>query len=184
MIRMTRLPEEVTRLLPPLKPYFSYRHYLVFCWLLVAHLVCFGQATVQGLARYTPTHVAAWHLRRLLAAGRWQWGQVLQWLVSETLAAFPPPKDGVLYLVVAFDERAIASEEDARIVLDEDSGTTGPTLGEMAALLIAIGARDALGLDGGFSTSLTVKSTRHALRIEAFRATINAILVHAAPSPR
>jgi Transposase DDE domain len=100
MIRMTRVPEEVTRLLAPLKPYFSYRHYLVFCWLLVAHLVCFGKATVQGLARYTPRHVAAWHLRRLLAAGRWQWARVLEWLVSETLAAFPPPRDGVLYLVV------------------------------------------------------------------------------------
>jgi hypothetical protein len=100
MIRMTRLPEEVPRLLTPLKPYFSYRHYLVFCWLLVAHLVCFGKATVQGLARDTPTHVAAWHLRRLLAAGRWQWEQVLHWLVSEALAAFPPPKDGILYLVV------------------------------------------------------------------------------------
>jgi Transposase DDE domain len=100
MIRMTRVPEEVTRLLAPLKPYFSYRHYLVFCWVLVAHLVCFEKATVQGLARYTPPHVAAWHLRRLLAAGRWQWARVLAWLVSETLAAFPPPKDGVLYLVV------------------------------------------------------------------------------------
>ena len=100
MIRMTRLPEEVTCLLAPLKPYFSYRHYLVFCWLLVAHLGCFGKATVQGLARYTPTHVAAWQLRRLLAAGRWQWEQVRHGLVSEALAAFPPPKDGVLYLVV------------------------------------------------------------------------------------
>ncbi len=100
MIRITRLPEEVSRVLTPLKPYFSYRHYLVFCWLLVAHLVCFGKATVQGLARYTPTHVAAWHLRRLLAAGRWQWERVLEWLVSEALAAFPPPKDGVLYVVV------------------------------------------------------------------------------------
>jgi DDE superfamily endonuclease len=100
MIRMTRLPEEVTRLLTPLKPYFSYRHHLVFCWLLGAHLVCLGKATVQGLARYTPTHGAAWHLRRLLAAGRWQWAGVLEWLVSEALAAFPPPKDGVLYLVV------------------------------------------------------------------------------------
>jgi hypothetical protein len=44
--------------------------------------------------------VAVWHLRRLLASGRWQWARVLEWLVSETLAAFPPPKDGVLYLVV------------------------------------------------------------------------------------
>lgn len=100
MIRFTRLPEEVARLLVPLKPYFSYRHYLVFCWLLVAHLVCFERATLQGLARHIPGHVAAWHLRRLLAAGRWQWTRVLEWLVSETLAAFPPPRDGVLYLVV------------------------------------------------------------------------------------
>src|SRR5215210_6017167 len=100
MIRMTRVPEEVPRLLAPFKPSFSYRHYLVFCWLLVAHLVCFGKATVQGLARYTPTSVAAWHLRRLLAAGRWQWARVLEGLVSEALAAFPPPKEGVLYVVV------------------------------------------------------------------------------------
>jgi DDE superfamily endonuclease len=100
MIRITRLPEEVARLLAPLKPYFSYRHHLVFCWLLVAHLVCFENATLQALARHIPGHVAAWHLRRLLAAGRWQWAQVLEWLVSQTLAAFPPPKDGVLYLVV------------------------------------------------------------------------------------
>jgi hypothetical protein len=100
MIRMTRLPEEVARLLAPLKPYFSYRHYLVFCWLLVAHLVCFEKATLQGLARYIPSHVAAWHLRRLLAAGRWQWARVVEWLVSQALSAFPPPRDGVLYLVV------------------------------------------------------------------------------------
>jgi Transposase DDE domain len=100
MLRLTRLPEEVTRLLAPLKPSFSYRHYLVFCWLLVAHLVCYEKATLQALARYIPGHVAAWHLRRLLAAGRWQWAHVLEWLVSQALAAFPSPKDGVLYLVV------------------------------------------------------------------------------------
>jgi DDE superfamily endonuclease len=100
MIRMTRLPEAGTRLLSPLKPYFSHRHYVVFCWLLVAQLVCFGKATVQGVARYPPAHVAAWHLRRVLAAGRGQWEPGLHWLVSEALAAFPPPKDGVLYLVV------------------------------------------------------------------------------------
>ena len=100
MIRLTRLPEEVARVLAALKPYFSYRHYVGFCWLLVAPWVCFGKAPVHGLARDTPTHVASWHLRRLLAAGRWQWPLVLEWLVSEALAALPPPKDGVLYLVV------------------------------------------------------------------------------------
>lgn len=54
---------------------------------------------MPGLARYTPTHVAAWHLRRLLAAGRWQWERGLQGWVSEALAAFPPP-EGVRSLVV------------------------------------------------------------------------------------
>ena len=78
MIRMTRLPEEVTRLLASLTPHFRYRHHLVLYWLLVAHLVCFGKATVQGLARYTPTHVVACHLRRSLPVGRWQWTCVLE----------------------------------------------------------------------------------------------------------
>jgi len=100
MIRITRLPEEVARLLAPLQPYFSYRHLLVFCWLLVAHLVCFEKATLQALSRQIPGRVAAWHLRRLLAAGRWQWARALEWLVTQALAAFPPPRDGVLYLVV------------------------------------------------------------------------------------
>ena len=63
MIRLSRLPEEVARLLAPLKPSFSYRHYAVFCWLVVAHLVCFEKATLQGLARYIPSRVAAWHSR-------------------------------------------------------------------------------------------------------------------------
>ena len=100
MIRLTRLPEEVARRLAPLKPYFSYRHYLGFCWLLVAPLVCFEKATLQALSRHILDHVAAWHLWRLLAAGRWQWARVLEWLVSQALAAVPPPRDGVLPLVV------------------------------------------------------------------------------------
>src|SRR5215813_1378218 len=80
MLRMTRLPEEVARRLAPLKPSFSSRHSLGFCRLLVAHVGCFEKATLQGLARYIPRHVAAWHLRRLVAAGRWQWARVLEGL--------------------------------------------------------------------------------------------------------
>jgi hypothetical protein len=97
---MTRLPEEVARLFAPLKPHCRYRHYLVLCWLVVAHLVCFEKATLQALARHTSTRVAAWHLRRLLAAGCWPWAMVLAWLVEQALSAFPPPRDGVLYLIV------------------------------------------------------------------------------------
>jgi hypothetical protein len=100
MLKMTRLPAEVARLFAPLKPHFRYRHYLVLCWLVVAHLVCFEKATLQALARHSSTRVAAWHLRRLLAADYWPWAMVLAWLVEQALDAFPPPSDGVLYLVV------------------------------------------------------------------------------------
>ena len=137
MIRMTRVPEEVTRLLAPLKPYFSYRHYLVFCWLLIANLMCFGKATVQGLARYKPTHVAAWHLRRLLAAGRWPWVRVLEWLVSETLAAFPPPKDGVLYLVVDSTLKGKRTEQNPLVKKSRLNEYAPYTFGLHVVILIA-----------------------------------------------
>jgi DDE family transposase len=100
MIQITRLPEEVKRFLEPLRAGFSYRHFLVFCWLIMAHLVCFEKATCKALGRYTPKHVGWWHLRRLLACGRWPWEEVLYWLVTQCFSAFPPPADGVLYLVV------------------------------------------------------------------------------------
>jgi Transposase DDE domain len=100
MIQITRLPEEVKRFLEPLRPLFSYRHFLVFCWLIMAHLVCFEKATCKALGRYTAKHIGWWHLRRLLACGRWPWEAVLAWLVTQCLVGFPPPGDGVLYLVV------------------------------------------------------------------------------------
>jgi Transposase DDE domain len=100
MLRITRLPEEVKRFLMPVKPLFSYRHFLVFCWLMVAQLICFEKATCKALSRYTPKHIGWWHLCRLLACGRWPWEAVLEWLVTQCLSVFPPPGDGVLYLVV------------------------------------------------------------------------------------
>jgi Transposase DDE domain len=100
MIQITRLPEEVKRVLEPLRPVFSYRHFLVFCWLMVAHLACFEKATCKALGRYTPKHIGGGHLRRLIACARWPWDEVLHWLVIQCLSAFPPPPDRVLFLVV------------------------------------------------------------------------------------
>jgi hypothetical protein len=137
MIRLTRLPEEVTRLLAPLKPSFSYRHYLVFCWLLVAHLVCFEKATLPGLARYLPRHIAAWHLRRLVAAGRWQWARVLEWLVNQALSAFPPRKDGVLYLVVDSTWKSKGTKKNPLVTRGRLNEYAPYTVGLHVVLLIA-----------------------------------------------
>ena len=91
--------------------------------------------------------------------------------------------EGTVHLVVAFDERAVAVDEDARIELGREATRTGPTIAEWADLLRrqpedgGLGARDALGLDGGFSTSLVVKSEARALTIVPVNATINAVLL-------
>jgi hypothetical protein len=88
MIQITRLPEEVTRLLEPLRLCFSHRHFLAFCWLIMAHLVGFEKATFKALGRYTPKHMAWWHLRRLVACSRWPWQEVLHWLVQGCFVGF------------------------------------------------------------------------------------------------
>lgn len=92
---------------------------------------------------------------------------------------------GGLHLVIAFDERAVRNEEEARIELGPDATRSGPTIAQWAELLRrpveegGVGARDALGLDGGFSTSLVVKSEARALSVVAHNATINGLLITA-----
>ncbi|MBX3274424.1 MAG: phosphodiester glycosidase family protein [Sandaracinaceae bacterium] len=111
-------------------------------------------------------------------------------LVAETAsprraarAAVALDQEGTLHLVVAFDERAVLTSSDARIELGPDSTRSGPTIGEWAALLArapaegGVGARVALGLDGGVSTSLVVKSEGRSLTIVPHHATINALVV-------
>jgi hypothetical protein len=109
----------------------------VFCWLLVAHLVCYEKATLQALARYIPGHVAAWHLRRLLAAGRWQWARVLEWLVSQALSAFPPPRDGVLYLVADSTLKGKRTKQNPLAKKSRLNEYTPYTFGLHVVLLIA-----------------------------------------------
>ena len=137
MLQITRLPDEVKRFLLPLKPLFSYRHFLVFCWLMVAQLICFEKATFKALGRYTPKHVAWWHLRRLVACSRWPWEQVLEWLVTQTLAVFPPPRDGVLYLVVDSTLKGKRTKKDPLVKKGRFNEYAPYTFGLHTVLLIA-----------------------------------------------
>ncbi|MCC6873805.1 MAG: phosphodiester glycosidase family protein [Sandaracinaceae bacterium] len=99
-------------------------------------------------------------------------------------------RSGDVFLVVAFDERAIATATDAEIQLDEDSSRTGPTLWQMAELLRAppaeggVSALRALGLDGGVATSMMFKSEARSLSVIAHRATIGAIVAFREPGDR
>ena len=71
MLQFTCLPKAVSNWLQVLRPIFRHRHHLVFCWLLVCQVIYQEKATVKGLARLAPRHIAEWHLRRLLKAAYW-----------------------------------------------------------------------------------------------------------------
>jgi DDE family transposase len=100
MLRFTYLPKSISNWLQVLRPMFRHRHHLVFCWLLVCQAVYQEKATLKGLARLAPRHIAEWHLRRLLTATSWNWRVLLWWFADELIATLPPPEDGICYVVV------------------------------------------------------------------------------------
>jgi hypothetical protein len=100
MLPFTCLPKNVSNWLQVLRPMFRHRHHLVFCWLLVCQAVYQEKATITGLARIAPRHLAEWHLRRLLTAAYWNTRLLLWWFADHAIAALPPPDDGVCHLVV------------------------------------------------------------------------------------
>ncbi len=88
---------------------------------------------------------------------------------------------GMVHLVAAVDERAIASERDGRIQLGPETTATGPTLWQIAdfaarpVLEGGLGARFALNLDGGFSTALQLRLGGERIALSGYRGTINAV---------
>jgi hypothetical protein len=100
MRQFTCLPKPVANWLHVLQPMFHHRHHLVFCWLLVCQVIYQEKATIKGLARLAPHHMAEWHLRRLLTAAYWNWRILWWWFADQVIATLPPPEDGVCSLVV------------------------------------------------------------------------------------
>jgi hypothetical protein len=99
MRQFTCLPKHVYNWLQVLRPMFRHRHHLVFCWVLVCQAIYQDQATVKGLARLAPRHIAEWHLRRLVTAAYWNWRVLLWWFADQVIAILPPPEEGVCDLV-------------------------------------------------------------------------------------
>jgi Transposase DDE domain len=100
MLQFTCLPKPVTNWRHVLRPMFHHRHHLVFCWLLVCPAVYQEKATLTGLARLAPRHIAEWHLRRLLTATYGNWRVLLWWFADQVIATRPAPEDGVCSRVV------------------------------------------------------------------------------------
>jgi hypothetical protein len=96
---LTCLPRRVSQHLRVLEPCFRHRHQLVCSGLLVLPLVYGERANLTALARHGPQHLAYQHYRRLVCAAYWCTKTLLWWFADQALQAFPPPQDGLLYLV-------------------------------------------------------------------------------------
>ena len=99
MVRCISLPTQVSHWLWVLRPMFRHRHPLVFCWSLVGQASSQEKATLKGLARCAPPHIAEWPFRRLLTATYWNGRVLLWWCADQVIAPRPPPKNGVCSLV-------------------------------------------------------------------------------------
>jgi hypothetical protein len=102
MWRCTCLPRNVYDFLYPFKPLFrcsQARHFVIFCWLLVAIIRDPGTGTLKGLCPYLPTPLAYWSLIRMLRAGKWDAQAVLSGMADKVLRSLPPAADGKLFLM-------------------------------------------------------------------------------------
>jgi hypothetical protein len=102
MWRFTCLPRTVYDFLYPFKPLFrcsQARHFVIFCWLLVAIIRDPGVGTLKGLCPYLPPHLSYWALIRMLRSGKWNAQAVMNGMADKVLRSLPPAADGKLYLI-------------------------------------------------------------------------------------
>ncbi|MEE4355861.1 MAG: transposase [Desulfococcaceae bacterium] len=99
MARMSYLPVFVRYIFKGMPGVWKSRHLLIFYWLIFMQVVVPGRKSLKEISRYTPFHIPEWRLRRLLKATYWTLEIVITWFALETVKCFPPPKDGIIYLV-------------------------------------------------------------------------------------
>jgi len=102
MWRCTCVPRTVYDFLYSFKPLFrcaQARHFVIFCWLVVAIIRDPGVGTLKGLLPYVPAGLSYWALLRMLRSGQWDAQAVMSGMAKQVLRSFPPAADGVLYLI-------------------------------------------------------------------------------------
>ena len=114
MWRFTCLPRNVYDFLYPFKPLFrcsQARHFVIFCWLLVAIIRDPGAGTLKGLCPYLPPHLSYWALIRMLRSGKWDAQAVMNGMAEKVLRSLPPAADGKLYLIGDTTSQAQTGQE-------------------------------------------------------------------------
>jgi hypothetical protein len=99
MIPVTYLPAFVMALFQGMPGVWKSHHRLMLGWLLTMQALFPGRKTLAELARWTPTNVTVWRLRRVLRATYWDVHKLVEWWAQQALSLLPPPADGVLTLI-------------------------------------------------------------------------------------
>lgn len=102
MLKLTCLPAKIYETLYPYKSHFrckQTRHFVLFCWLLVALCLDRGKGRVKELSDLMPDRVKYWALLRLLRSGYWNEQELIEGFSTDLLRMLPAPADGRLHLI-------------------------------------------------------------------------------------
>ena len=101
-MQLRSLPQNVSARLAPYRTSFKCQqaqHFNIWGWLLVTLLLT-GSGRLKELTRWMPTRLAYWTTLRFIKAQVWDEQALLAIMVDDLLATLPPPKDGVLHLIL------------------------------------------------------------------------------------
>jgi hypothetical protein len=99
-MKIKKIPKILANYWSSVQDEFSYYHYHFFCWVLIAHCIHPGKATLAALCRWIPEKILYKHLVRLLQSDRWNFMRIFRWHCNQVWKTIPPPQDGILYLLI------------------------------------------------------------------------------------
>ena len=97
MIILTYLPAFITTVFHGMPGVWKSQHRLLLCWVIVMQALYPGRKTLEELARWSPTAITSWRLRRLLKASYWSIHVLVEWLATDVIRTLPPPENGILF---------------------------------------------------------------------------------------
>jgi hypothetical protein len=75
------------------------RHFLLFCWLLVALIYDTGRGTLKELVLIMPERIRYWTVMRMVRSSQWFAEALFAEMVSDVMVWLPPAKDATIHLI-------------------------------------------------------------------------------------
>ncbi len=142
MWQCTYLPRNVYDFLYSFKSLFrcsQARHFVIFCWLLVALIRDPGAGTRKGLCPSLSPHLSYWALLRMLRSGTWDAQAVMRGLALKVLRSLPLARDGKLYLIGDTTLKPKRGQKHPLGLLTRQSASSPYPLGCTMGVLVASG---------------------------------------------